>query len=89
MCPKCFEMNSPFYNITNIELENVNTSPLSKNVNITNDLIDLNQLREKYNFSNIFKSSDPNDINSIQDLVNCDYYDTDEFKKLLKTLPKK
>ena len=58
-----------------------------KNKNITNDLNNLNNLRSTYNFSNIFKSNDPNDINLIQEIIICDY-DPEEFKTLIKTLPK-
>ena len=78
-CPKCVENNIPFYNLTNVELDNLNIPPVMKNKD---------NLRSTYNFSNIFKSNDPNDINLIQKLINCGYYDPEEFKNLIKTLPK-
>ena len=87
-CPKCIENTIPFYNVTNIELENLNLYPEAKNVNNTCDINDLNKLKSSYNFSNIFKSNDPRDKNSNQDMINCDYYDPNEFKNLLHTLPK-
>ena len=83
------ENNIPFYNLTNIELENLTISPSFENVDYTKEFINLNNLRSNYNFSNIFKSHDPNDLNSTQDLVNCDYYDPEEFTNLINTLPKK
>ena len=53
-----------------------------------NELLNLRNLRSNYNFSNIFKSTDTSDTNSMQDLVNCDYCDPEEFKNLLYTAKK-
>ena len=78
-CPKCIENTIPLYNLTNNEIENLNLSSSFDNVNYTKEFINLSNLKSNYNFSNTFKLHDPNDLNSIQDLVNCDYYDPDEF----------
>ena len=80
---------TPFYNLTNIELGNLNIPPVIKKVDCMNELLNLRNLRSNYNFPNIFKSTDTSDTNSMQDLVNCDYYDPEEFKNLLNTLPKR
>ena len=77
-----------FYNLSNIELGNLNIPLVIKNVDCTNELFNLRNLRSTYNFSNIFNSVDTSDSNPIHDLENCEYYEPEEFKSLLNTLPK-
>ena len=79
---------TPFYNLSHIELGNLNIPSAIKQVICTNELFNLRNLRSTYNFSHIFNSVD-SDSNPIHDLVNCNYYDPEEFKSLLNTLPKR
>ena len=52
-CPKCMENNIPFYNLTNIELENLTISPSFENVDYTKEFINLNNLKAGIHLHNI------------------------------------
>ena len=62
----------------NITLDKYETC--SKNLNLF-------KLRENYNYSKLLENDNDIDGNNTQ-VTNCDYYDSDEFNKLIKTLPK-
>ena len=84
-CPNCLKHILPFHDLNYAELCQLNIT-LDK-YEICSKNLNLFKLRENYNYSKLLENDNNIDGNNIQ-VTNCDYYDSDEFNKLIKTLPK-
>ena len=72
--------------MTNTNIKDNTTNNSNNNNNIE---LDLNKLREDYNYHNLLNITNPNENINILDKINCDYYDSEQFLHLIKSLPKK
>ena len=83
-CPNCLKHYLPFQDLNCDKLIGL-TKTLDKYESSCSNNFNLCKLCENYKYSKLLGDNNDVDKNNIQ--ITCVYYDSDEFKKLTKTLP--
>ena len=78
-CIECLSDTLPFQELANDELANCFLTPINSQTNATS--MNLSEVRERLTHLNLINSDDDK-VNAETHGYNCDYYHSDEFKKL-------
>ena len=83
MCSNCLNNIFPFQNCTNNDI--IEIHPIQNT-----DILDINKIRDEYNFCHMINETDDNEKIEIDFCkIHCDYYDLSEFQEIVKTITKK